>query len=570
LKSLAGDEGKRHNEAKQQSKKAPVDRALGSSSPQSLRKILDDDTTGTARVASKKRLIAENNKDDFVQLPQPPKKHKAAKQVVPPIIIGLFEPPPQAALFPPIASSSFHDSHGRNSLNTVPTSVKEVEESSKSASPKDVEKKKQPVVKESKKRKDVRVRKKWTDEETNNLLLGVYKHGVGNWTDILEDTAFSFNERSGADLKDRFRTCCPAEMRENNFNGKGPSQPTADKSTPQGKSKSSLMSENILIDNDETPNHSNVVSGTSSNSRKSRAHRKKMEDLAQLGIAGPFRKSQRRERRPFTEDEDREILEGYNLHGPAWTRIQRDPRFHLQSRQPTDLRDRFRNKYPEKFRVEDKGDTSNKENVGVQSSQSSSTSQPAPKTKDNSDERSIDSSSQPSLPPLQSGKASNERGRDGSGKEHAVTAPTQGSSLQSFSSREGLRIQEIISSETESSKAVPLQPQTSLFGFKDNFGTFSDQPAMETPEGLPFSQSFDYSMAAPYANSMGEMDISRLLLDESWSIDNPSSSGKEKQSLTDMNSIISSGADHPNIPSFYNLLVGDSEQIVDLHESPFG
>jgi hypothetical protein len=138
-----------------------------------------------------------------------------------------------------------------------------------------------------------------------------------------------------------------------------------------------------------------------------------------------------------------------------------------------------------------------------------------------------------------------------------------------------LRIREIISSENETSKgetskAVPSQPQTSLFGFKDTFGTFSDPPAVEAPEGLPFSQSFDWggSMTAPFANSMGEMDISRLLLEEPWSIDNPNSNGKEKQSLTDINSVISSGVDHPNIPSFYNLLVGDPEQI-DLHESPF-
>ena len=53
----------------------------------------------------------------------------------------------------------------------------------------------------------------WTEEETNNLLLGVHKHGVGRWSDILEDPSFSFNNRSGVDLKDRFRICCPDELR---------------------------------------------------------------------------------------------------------------------------------------------------------------------------------------------------------------------------------------------------------------------------------------------------------------------------------------------------------------------
>lgn len=217
------------------------------------------------------------SKDDFVQLPQPPRQHKAA-QVVPPIIIGLLEPPAQATIFPPIA---FHDRHGRNSLNMVLASKARLEPAKTS--------------------KEVRARKKWSEEETNHLLLGVAKHGVGKWTDIVDDPSFSFNGRSGVDLKDRFRTCCPAELR-----GDAPRE-----------------------------------DGT----RQSRAHRRKMEDLAQLGIQGPFRSSPRRARRPFTEQDDRDIAEGYRKYGPAWTRIQRDPKLHLQSRQATDLRDRFRNKH---------------------------------------------------------------------------------------------------------------------------------------------------------------------------------------------------------------------------------
>ena len=195
------------SEIKQKHGKAVADRTLGNSSPQSLRKILDDNTDSAVIVTSKKRNIVETSKDDFVQLPQPPKKQKAAKQVVPPIIIGLFEPPPQAALFPPIASSSFHDSHGRNSLNTVLPKVTELKDNSRRESSNNNEKA-EPSQKKAQK-KDVRPRKKWTEEETSNLLLGVQKHGVGCWKDILEDTSFSFNGRSAIDLKDRFRTCCP-------------------------------------------------------------------------------------------------------------------------------------------------------------------------------------------------------------------------------------------------------------------------------------------------------------------------------------------------------------------------
>lgn len=66
-------------------------------------------------------------------------------------------------------------------------------------------------------------------------------------------------------------------------------------------------------------------------------------------------KSIQRERRPFTDQDDQKILECFNIYGPAWTKIQRDPRFNLSSRQPTDLRDRVRNKYPTVYQRIEKG-----------------------------------------------------------------------------------------------------------------------------------------------------------------------------------------------------------------------
>ena len=502
-----------------ESTKKAADRTLGNSSPQSLRKILDDDTgSSSASSSSKKRNIVESSKDDFVQLPQPPKKQKATKQVVPPIIIGLFEPPPQAALFPPIASSSFHDSHGRNSLNTVPPKVKELDTSRADDSSAAADKRK--AARKDKVKKDVKARKKWTEEETNNLLLGVSKHGVGRWTDILEDPSFSFNDRSGVDLKDRFRTCCPAELRGKGIKGKKGSS----KGCNQGKSKSSLMSENILIDEAEIDANTGAEEISLSKSRKSRAHRKKLEDLAQLGIEGPFRKSQRRERKPFSDQEDREILMGYDIYGPAWTRIQRDPRFHLQIRQPTDLRDRFRNKYPEKFRSDECKDLKE-----------------APKDAQRSESRE----------------------KEGVSSSH----PT--STLQPSSSREGLRIEQIISTESEIEKATSkgLPAPTPLSNY--NFGAFPEQP-MESTDGLPFTQSFDWgngSMTAPFSGNIGEMDISRLLLDESW-ID---STVKEKPSFTDINSIITSSSDSlPQVPSFLNMLVSDDQMNIPSSDTSFG
>ncbi|CZR58410.1 uncharacterized protein PAC_08302 [Phialocephala subalpina] len=540
------------------------ERALGVSSPQSLRKILDDDTEPTVPVSGKKRHVAEPSKDDFVQLPQPPKKQKTAKQVVPPIIIGLFEPPPQATLFPPIASSSFHDSHGRNSLNTVPPKVKVAKETENPGldSTNNTEKD-EPQEKKSKKRKPAPGRKKWTDEETDTLLLGVAKHGIGCWTDIIKDPSFSFNNRSALDLKDRFRTCCPDELRGGT---KGKAKITTQRSTSSSKtntakSRSSLMSENILRDEEDYMDYS-LPHGNSASAKgeKSRAHRKKMEDLAQLGIVAevPFRQSDRRERRSFTVEEDDAILEGFNMYGFAWSRIQREPKLNLQNRQPTDLRDRFRNKFPDKFKKVAEA----KKKPSAPARLTSGPQQFNPKGKDNS------VLCGPSFTSLLQGQENEGPLFDVPGKENLM-ASTQQPLLQSSSNREGLRIQEIISSEQELSKALPLQQSNPLFGFKDNFVNFGDQPSMDSSDSLPYSQSFDWNsnIAAPFYGNSGEMDISRLLLDETWP-EIPSSSGKEKQSFTDLNSITNTSSAEPvhNVPSFLNLL----NDVEDINDGPFG
>jgi hypothetical protein len=49
-----------------------------------------------------------------------------------------------------------------------------------------------------------RARRKWTDEETQDLIKGCREHGVGNWKKVLDDPRFNFNGRSSVDLKDRY------------------------------------------------------------------------------------------------------------------------------------------------------------------------------------------------------------------------------------------------------------------------------------------------------------------------------------------------------------------------------
>jgi hypothetical protein len=410
--------------------------------------ILDDHPDAAEDPATKKRHRALTVKDDFVQLPQPPKKQKSTQQVFPPIINGLHEPPPDAAVFPPIASGSFDDTEAPN-LNMFKEFPNVTEDRTAAVATAETDKASAIKVK----RRAAKPRRKWSEEETNHLLLGVSRHGVGKWTTILEDPDFRFNDRTAGDLKDRFRTCCPDELRKQG----GAKQPAVDKSVsevpdePKPNPKKGLLIESILIVAEE-PAEKEKSAATSpqeaesaTKPRKSRAHRKKMEDLVELGISGPFKKSHRRERRPFTEQDDKEILEGLDQYGPLWTKIQRDPRFHLSSRQPTDLRDRVRNKYPDIYTRIEKGSFQIKE----------------PGRTNNLLEPSVNTTIENSLNPSISNHLD--------------------------SSREDVH-----------KWALPLS-------------------LMDPSESLPGASSFDMSepSVSVFATSVGEMDISRLLLDDS-------------------------------------------------------
>lgn len=494
-----------------------LDRALGGTSPQSLRKILDDVPGSSQSPASKKRQRTESTKDDFVQLPQPPKKQKAAQQVVPPIIIGLFEPPPNAALFPPISSSAFHDSHGRNSLNVGPLDeAKESAPNKLQAHGGEETRRERTSCKTS----DLLTRKKrkWAEAETTHLLLGVKKHGLGNWTKILQDSEFKFDGRRAVDLKDRFRTCCPDELREakkSTFSATKSGDDTRDtvyEAKPSSLEKvvgdSGIFSREDSNAEERIFTTEETISSYDKAHNKSRTHRKKVEDLVQLGINEPFRKSRRRERRPFSDEEDRNILRGYELYGASWSSIQKDTRFGLGARRPTDLRDRLRNKYPEKFRSEDDARKATKE------------------------------ISAPTVLIAQAPSSS------------------QASDLLSGQDRAQVQPQTIPQDSKTRPKAVALLPPPSS-QLKDIFADLLDQPTTnEATESLSFSQ-FDWGEGmAPYQGSLGEMDISRILLDDSdnWSTPMTSIQVRPKQSFTDISSICTTTETAPNqfLPT-YNM-----------------
>jgi hypothetical protein len=65
--------------------------------------------------------------------------------------------------------------------------------------------------------------------------------------------------------------------------------------------------------------------------------------------AASFAKAARKDRTPFTKQEDENLLIGFGKYGGKWSSIQKDEALGLSHRRSTDLRDRFRNAFPEKY-----------------------------------------------------------------------------------------------------------------------------------------------------------------------------------------------------------------------------
>lgn len=315
----------------------------------------------------------KRQQDDFIQLPQPPKKKRSAQQLdLPPIIIGLHSPPEDAGMFPPIkcATGSLQDddpsADNRSRSQTARRAGFYDELLNLRSRPSDSQsavgrEQQQATVQvegvPSEKKKATKKRRPWSAAETTALLRGLQRHGKGHWTKILQDPDFSFDRRTPADLKDRFRSILPEELKESRKQVKAASEPSVRTAVPldmildvDGAKDDPAKGETDSLKKNSTessPTHAN-----SSTRKKTgpRPHRVDIEDLRKLGIEGPLKDSGRRKRTAFTEQDDQEILEGLETYGPQWRAIRDDPRFHLQNRKPTDLRDRLRNKYPDRLR----------------------------------------------------------------------------------------------------------------------------------------------------------------------------------------------------------------------------
>ncbi|KAI9733338.1 MAG: hypothetical protein M1834_003422 [Cirrosporium novae-zelandiae] len=282
--------------------------------------------------------------DEFVQLPKPPDKPTAMKLLphpaLPPMLNGLHEPPPYVARFPPINPNDVPGLRRKSIEEPVcvgsPMEPHTLQDRMGSC-PHSQSKSKKPKMLQS------RSRRKWSEQETNDLLRGVARFGIGNWKKILSYSEYHFQSRSSIDLKDRFRVCCPdaycshlkVQVPDTSSKGRIPSGMTIENLLQPSSMSSPLLS--------SQPNP-NVKS------KNTRSHRKNPCELARLGITGPFPKANRRSRHAFTEEEDINLWHGYETYGFQWAVIQKDPSFCLGHRKSTDLRDRFRNKFSEIYK----------------------------------------------------------------------------------------------------------------------------------------------------------------------------------------------------------------------------
>ncbi|OCL05233.1 hypothetical protein AOQ84DRAFT_366816, partial [Glonium stellatum] len=196
-------------------------------------------------------------------------------------------------------------------------------------------------------KKKVKKRNKWTEQETKDLLRGVAKFGIGNWKRILECQEFVFRERTSVDLKDRFRTCCPDEYSKyrasDSSNPATPSKPTKRSHKPKDVNTKSLHYYGLH------PPQIEPSEAKAPRRPRSNTDRKGPAELAEMGIDRPFFKNKRRERREFTERDDEALIRGFEKHGPVWHNIRSDPELGFGARHPTDLRDRFRTRFPERY-----------------------------------------------------------------------------------------------------------------------------------------------------------------------------------------------------------------------------
>ncbi|KAF1947237.1 hypothetical protein EJ02DRAFT_499389 [Clathrospora elynae] len=328
--------------------------------------------------------------NSIITLPKPPHypRKTTGRQRIPPLLQGLHQPPPlppQGQLFPPITSESNtfprvvtknirRDDSGdtrqtilgryipkevsKFGINKPLEGVEPTNENTSTplVSPRIVVSHGQhapwpiatKVTPKTIRTKRGKKRQMWSEAETTNLMMGVKKFGIGNWKRILHCHDYEFNGRSAVDLKDRFRVCRPGEgLKSRTHDSKEchinvPTDPT-DPTDPTVKD--STLETTSTVRKQAYHTGSSMASESCGKQR----HRVGSAELAELGIREPFVKSARRPRRRFSVYDDENLLRGFQKYGTIWHLIRDDKDLGFGTRHPTDLRDRFRIRYPEAY-----------------------------------------------------------------------------------------------------------------------------------------------------------------------------------------------------------------------------
>jgi hypothetical protein len=331
----------------------------------------------------------EHSRDNPViklpQLPQLPAK-TTERARIPPLLQGLHQPPPlppSGRLFPPITDgasgfeqdirdrihsanasqearskrdlesaqtrsaelSNIHEKHGENDKDEqdgVPaSSLGHISDQEATSPVADLDEENEPSATAKKTRS--RKRRKWTDEETRDLLLGVSRFGIGKWKRILNCPDYKFSGRTAVDLKDRFRVCCPGEGLKSKKSKQR--QPSAE---PSARAEEGFATE-AVPSSAETGSNEVSVSKKRPSEETGNVERRSHPKLVELGIHTPFAPSTRRSRQTFSTQDDENLLKGFEKYGAFWHLMRDDKELGFGSRHPTDLRDRFRIRYPEEF-----------------------------------------------------------------------------------------------------------------------------------------------------------------------------------------------------------------------------
>ncbi|KAE9973549.1 hypothetical protein BLS_003548 [Venturia inaequalis] len=287
-------------------------------------------------VESRKRRRIDDHGTRILPKPSQTATSKAATRQprLPPLLVPLHEPPPNAGIIPSITTEGFRerrrdpvDDRGLRTAEKEPTAtpVSSAQQANSQKTNNTPVSRKQPKV--------AKTRKKWSEEETADLVKGVSTFGIGAWKRILQHPEYKFNTRTAVDLKDRFRTCFPDQYRSAASEKARTPPELVDQTCEPSRPKSAGL----------------AAASAEEKSQTSGGDGKLAEDTNRLRLSTAFPKSQRRTRRPFTAEEDEAILRGFEKYGAQWQKIKSDPDLNLDSRARTDLRDRFRNKYPDKF-----------------------------------------------------------------------------------------------------------------------------------------------------------------------------------------------------------------------------